>query len=192
MAAEDVADDTVGDASIESADGGPRRVRLTGSGLSPIGIALALGVAVSLVLAGVCGWLGYRDYQARAADQSRQLFIEVGKQGAVNLTTIDYTHAEVDVKRILDSATGQFHDEFSSRSGPFVDVVQKAQSKSSGTVTEAGVESMTADEGQVLVAVTVNTTTRGVADQQPRYWRMRLTVRKADDGAKIAKVDFVP
>jgi Mce-associated membrane protein len=70
--------------------------------------------------------------------------------------------------------------------------VQKAQSKSSGTVTEAGVESMTADEGQVLVAVTVNTTTRGVDDQQPRYWRMRLTVRKADDGAKIAKVDFVP
>jgi Mce-associated membrane protein len=192
MAAEDVADEVVGDASIESADGGPRQVRMTGSGLSPIGIALALGVVVSLVLAGVCGWLGYRAYQARAADQSRQLFIDVGKQGAVNLTTIDYTHAEVDVKRILDSATGQFHDEFSSRSGPFVDVVQKAQSKSSGTVTEAGVESMTADEGQVLVAVTVNTTTRGVADQQPRYWRMRLTVRKADDGAKIAKVDFVP
>jgi len=209
MAGEDVAGDAVGDASvdyppqidppqidalrdIEAGDGrAPVGARRPGSGLSPIGIALALGLAVSLVLAGVCGWLGYRAYQARAADHSRQLFIEVGKQGAINLTTIDYAHAEVDVKRILDLATGQFYDEFSSRSGPFVDVVQKAQSKSSGTVTEAGLESMTADEGQVLVAVTVTTTTGGVADQQPRYWRMRLIVRKADDGAKIAKVDFV-
>jgi Mce-associated membrane protein len=205
MAGEDVAGEAVGDAlvdhtqeidhphDIEGGDGrAPDGARRPGSGLSPIGIALALGVAVSLVLAGVCGWLGYRAYQARAADHSRQLFIEVGKQGAINLTTIDYAHAEVDVKRILDLATGQFYDEFSSRSGPFVDVVQKAQSKSSGTVTEAGLESMTADEGQVLVAVTVTTTTGGAADQQPRYWRMRLTVRKADDGAKIAKVDFVP
>lgn len=192
MADEDVADDAVGDAVVDHSQQIDRPARRAGLSRSPIGIALALGVAGSLVLAGVCGWLGYRAYQAHAADQSRQLFIDVGKQGAVNLTTIDYTHAEADVKRILDSATGQFHDEFSSRSGPFVDVVQKAQSKSSGTVTEAGVESMDSDEGQVLVAVTVSTTTRGAADQQPRYWRMRLTVRKVDDGAKIAKVDFVP
>lgn len=175
MAGEDVAD-------------GPRRPR---SAIASLRTAVIVGLALVLGLAGVCGWLGYRAYQARVADQSRQLFIEVGKQGAINLTTIDYAHAEVDVKRILDSATGQFYDEFSSRSGPFVDVVQKAQSKSSGTVTEAGLESMSSDEGQVLVAVTVTTTTGGAADLQPRYWRMRLTVRKADDGAKIAKVDFV-
>lgn len=167
---------------------GPRRPR---SAIASLRTATIVGLALVLALAGVCGWLGYRVYQARVADQSRQLFIEVGKQGAINLTTIDYAHAEVDVKRILDSATGQFYDEFSSRSGPFVDVVQKAQSKSSGTVTEAGLESMSSDEGQVLVAVTVTTTTGGAADLQPRYWRMRLTVRKADDSAKIAKVDFV-
>ena len=205
MADEDVADGAVGDASSRDAqeidhpqeieaDDGRVSVRGRWRGVSrlPIGIALVLGATAALVLAGVCGWLGYRAYQARVAEQARQTFIEVGKQGAINLTTIDYTHAEVDVKRILDSATGQFHDEFSGRAGSFVDVVQKAQSKSSGTVTEAGVESMDSDEGQVLVAVTVNTTTGGVADQQPRYWRMRLTVRKTDDGAKIAKVDFVP
>ena len=192
MADEDVADDAVGDAVVDHPQEIDRLTRRAGLSRSPIGIALALGVAGSLVLAGVCGWLGYRAYQARAADQTRQSFIDVGKQGAINLTTVDYTHAEVDVKRILDSATGQFYDEFSSRSGPFVDVVQKTQSKSSGTVTEAGVESMNSDEGQVLVAVTVTTATGGAPDPQPRYWRMRLTVRKTDDGAKIAKVDFVP
>ena len=169
----------------------PSRLRRPKSGTSPLGIAAIVGLALVLVLGGLCGWLGYRAYQARAADQLRQQFIETGKQGAVNLTTIDYAHAEVDVKRILDSATGTFHDDFSNRSGPFVEVVQRARSKSSGTVTEAGLESVNGDEGQVLVAVTVKTTSLDVADQPPRFWRMRLTVRRTDEGAKIAKVEFV-
>jgi len=171
-------------------DTSSRRRRLEPA-LSPVRIAAIIGLALLLVLGLLCGWQGYRAYQAREANQLRQEFIETGKQGAVNLTTIDYAHAEVDVKRILDSATGTFHDDFSNRSGPFVEVVQRARSKSSGTVTEAGLESVNGDEGQVLVAVTVKTTSLDVADQPPRFWRMRLTVRRTDEGAKIAKVEFV-
>jgi Mce-associated membrane protein len=118
--------------------------------------------------------------------------LQVVKQAAVNLTTIDFEHAEADVQRILDSATGQFFDEFNTRSAPFVEVVKKAQSKSSGTVTEAGLESVNGQEGQVLVAVSVTTTNRGTADEQPRYWRMRLTVTKPGEDAKVSKVEFVP
>ena len=44
----------------------------------------------------------------------------------------------------------------------------------------------------MLVAVTVKTVNRGVPDEQSRYWRMRMTVIKEGDGAKVAKVDFVP
>ena len=136
--------------------------------------------------------LGYRAYEARQQQQLRQLLLQVGRQGAVNLTTIDYEHADADVKRILDSATGQFYDEFNTRSTPFIDVVKKMQSKSVGTVTEAGTESVSGQEGQVLVAVSVKTTTRGNPDDQPRYWRMRLTVSKQGADAKVSKVEFVP
>jgi len=169
----------------EGVPDGPR------SAIPPLRMAAIVGLAMVLVLGGLCGWLGHRVYQARAADQLRQQLIAAGKQGAVNLTTIDYAHAEVDVKRILDLATGQFRDDFASRSGPLVEVVQRARSKSSGIVTEAGLESVDGNEGQVLVAVTVTSTSLDIANQPPRYWRMRLTVRKSDDGAKIAKVDFV-
>jgi len=161
------------------------------AGMSPVRIAAAVGVCLALVLGGLCGWLGYRDHQARQSEQLRELFIETGKRAAVNLTTVDHTRAEADVKRILDSATGAFRDDFASRSGQFIDVVQKARSTSSGTVTEAGLESVDGDEGRVLVAVTVTTSSLDVADQPLRYWRMALTVRKVDDGAKVAKVDFV-
>ena len=142
---------------------------------------------------GLCGLLGYRLIQARQAEDFRHEIVEVARQGAVNLTTIDYEHADADVQRILDSSTGAFYDDFKARSGPFADVVKKVKSKSAGTVTEAGLipDSVSGSEGQVLVAVTVQTTNSGAPDEQPRYWRMRLTVTKAGDQTKVSKVDFV-
>ena len=187
----DGVDDAVGGAAEEPTVAPTGRRRRRESGLPPLGIAAVVGLVLAVVLGGVGGWLGFQAYQARQDNQLRQLFVETAKQGAVNLTTIDYAHAEVDVRRILDMATGAFREDFAGRSGPFVEVVQKAQSKSVGTVTEAGLESVTADEGQVLVAVTVSSTSVDAASQAPRYWRMRLTIRKDDDTAKIAKVDFV-
>jgi len=158
----------------------------------PLERAAVVGIVLVLGLGALCGWLGYRVHLQQSAEQSRTLFLEAGKQGAINLTTIDYQRATADVQRILDSSTGTFRDEFAGRSDSLVTVVEQAQSKSSGTVTAAGVESMTADDALVLVALSVTTTNLGAAQQPPRYWRMRLTVTRVDDGAKVSKVDFVP
>lgn len=180
----------VGDA--DEADGNRTRRSRRWTDLPPVRLALAVGLASVVALAALCGWLGYRAHQSHQAEQLRALLVQVGKQGAVNLTTIDYERADADVQRILDSATGEFYDDFNARSAPFVDVVQKVQSKSVGTVTEAGLESVTGQEGQVLVAVTVTTTNGGAPADQPRYWRMRLTVTQQGEGAKVSKVEFVP
>lgn len=155
-------------------------------------LALAVGVATIVALAALVGWLGYRAYETHDAQQQRQLFLQVGRQGALNLTTIDYTKVDADVQRILDSSTGTFHDDFQKRSGPFIDVVKQAQSKSVGAITEAGLESEQGDQAQVLVAVTVKTSMAGVDEEQPRAWRMRMTVQRVGDGAKVANVEFVP
>lgn len=177
----------VADAAVRTPP--PRRRR----GALPVKLVIAVGAVVVLGLGALCGVLGYRFYQDRQADRTRAMFLEAGKQGAVNLTSIDYRRAQADVQRILDSATGDFREDFVNRSDPLLDVVTKAQSISSGTVTEAGVEAMSAEEGQVLVALSVKTTVAGAPEAQPlRYWRMRLTVNKIGDSAKISKVDFVP
>jgi Mce-associated membrane protein len=112
--------------------------------------------------------------------------------GALNLTTVSNTEADADVQRILDSATGTFYDDFQKRSRPFVDVVKQVQATSVGTVTAAGLESQGGDQAQVLVAVSVKTRTADGADQQPRLWRMRISVQKIGDGAKVSNVEFVP
>ena len=68
----------------------------------------------------------------------------------------------------------------------------KAKSTTVGTITEAGLESETAGTAQVLVAVTVKTSNAGAPEQDPQAWRMRISVQKVGDQAKVSNVEFVP
>jgi Mce-associated membrane protein len=186
---EDVEDyDSAVDADV---DDDPKGVATQARTISPVRLAIVVGVVAVVASTSVAGWLGYREHQARQAQQQSELLIRVGRQGALNLTTIDYQHADSDIQRILDSATGSFYDDFAKRSKPFVEVVKKAQSKSVGTVTEAGLESQSGDEAQVMVAVSVVTTNVGEPEAEPRHWRMRISVKKVGDDAKVSNVAFV-
>ena len=160
--------------------------------MSHVRLATIAGLVLVLALGGLTGWLGFRAYESRKAEEQRNLFLQVGRQGALNLTTIDHQQADADVQRILDSATGTFYDDFQKRAQPFIEVVKQAQSKSVGTISEAGLESESGDEAQVLVAVTVKTSNAGAPEQEPRAWRMRISVQKVGEEAKVSKVDFVP
>jgi Mce-associated membrane protein len=154
---------------------------------------VTVGLVIIVALAGLAGWLGYRVHQDREVQAQRNLYVQVARQTAINLTTIDYAEVDADIKRVLDSATGAFHDEFQNRSKPFVEVVKKVQSKSEGTIAEAGLLTYTKDQAQVLVAVAVKTSMAAAPpDQEPRRWRMRLTVDKTGDSAKVSNVEFVP
>jgi Mce-associated membrane protein len=155
-------------------------------------LALALGLLIVTALGSLVGWLGFRADQSHQREQQRAMFLAAARQGALNLTTISYTEVDADIKRILDSATGTFHDDFQKRSEPFVAVVKQAQSKSQGTITESGLESMQGDNARALVAVTVTTSNAGAAQQEPRSWRMRIDVQKVGDVAKVSNVEFVP
>jgi Mce-associated membrane protein len=159
---------------------------------SHVRLATMVGLAVVVALVATVGWLGFRAYQSHQAQEQRQLFLQVGRQCALNLTTIDWQHADADVQRVLDSATGQFYDQFSKRKQPFIEVLKKAQSKSVGTITEAGLESDSGDKAQVLVAASIKTSNLGADDQPPREWRMRISVEKSGDEVKISNVAFVP
>jgi Mce-associated membrane protein len=96
------------------------------------------------------------------------------------------------VRRILDGATGEFYDDFAKRSQPFIDVVKQARATTVGTITEAGLESETADTAQALVAVSVQTSNAAETNQEPRAWRMRIYVQRVGDQVKVSNVGFVP
>lgn len=134
----------------------------------------------------------YRDQQARRVEQRNASMVQAASDGMVDLTTIDHKQVDQDVQRILDSSTGTFHDDFAKNTASFADAAKKAQSTSVGTVSEAGLESAADDRGQVLVALTVMTSNRGVPEQQPRTWRTRVTVADVSGHFKVAAVEFIP
>jgi Mce-associated membrane protein len=190
------ADETVAD-EIDEVDSEPvewptdRRLRKPFGRLSPVGRALVASGLVVVALTGLTGWVGYRAYAQHQAQAQRDLFLQTARQGAVNLTTINYTEIETDVQRILDLATGAFRDDFANRSKPFIELVKAAQSKSEGTVTDAGLESQHGDSAQILVAVAVKSRT-AAGEEAPREWRMKIEVKSVGDDAKMSNVVFVP
>lgn len=154
-------------------------------------VVLIIGAVAVVVLGALAGWIGNRAYHDHQSEPQRELFLEAGRQGAQSLTTIDYNQVDADVKRVLDSATGTFYDDFNRRAASFADVVKQLRSKSTGTITGAGVESASGDSAKVLVAVTVNTEVMDGTPQPVRAFRMRLTVQKVAGGAKVSSVEFV-
>ncbi|WP_020101080.1 hypothetical protein [Mycobacterium sp. 360MFTsu5.1] len=179
--------DDAGDADVieESGDdrAKPKRVRR---------VAAVVGLVLVVALSALVGWLTVRTHRASDVDERQSQIVQAARQGALNLTTIDWQRADADVQRILDSATGEFYDDFAKRSAPFIKVVKEAKSTSTGSITEAGLESESGDSAQVLVAVAVKTSNVGAPAQEPREWRMRLAVQKVGDVMKVSNVEFVP
>jgi Mce-associated membrane protein len=178
------------ESAVDDADDGPpsrSKKRMS----EPLRATLLL-VTVIISLGALGGWFGFRAHQAHQAQLQRAQFVQAARQGAVNLTTIDWQRADADVQRILDGATGAFYDDFAKRSQPFIELVKKAKSSTVGTVTEAGLESQTSSTAQVLVAVTVTTSDAGAPQPDPHAWRMRIFVQKVGDQAKVSNVEFVP
>jgi Mce-associated membrane protein len=155
-------------------------------------LALIGGLVAAVMLAGLVGWLGFRTYEARDREAHRSLFVRAAEDVAENLSTVDPQHADADAQRIQDSATGTFAESFGHHKQAYIDGAKQSRSRSLGTVTDVGLESQSGEQGRVLVAVTVKSVDSVPADQQPQFFRMRITVHKVGDGAKISDVAFVP
>lgn len=153
--------------------------------------ALIAGLTAGVVLAALVGWLGFRAYEAHNLEAQRNLFVQTASQSAVNLLTVDYQHADADAQRILDSATGKFHDNFARRKQSYIDHAKRARAKSVATVTDAAFDTRHGDQGWVLVAVKVTSADPAQAQQEPQYWRIRIGLQRIGDVAKVSDVEFV-
>lgn len=177
------------DSAAEEADSAPTAT--SRQHRSPVRCATLFGLAVLVALGGLAGWLGSRAQLSQQGQAQRGQFLQVARQGALNLTTIDWQRADADVRRILDGATGEFYDQFAKRSQPFIEVLRQSKATTVGKIAEAGLESETPGSAQALVAVSVRMSNSGESDPVPRAWRMRITVQGVGDQVKVSNVGFV-
>ncbi|WP_231964244.1 MULTISPECIES: hypothetical protein [unclassified Mycobacterium] len=184
------------DASADTAQPAPRRGRLAGRLRRPKWSTLAASLAIVVILAALAG-SGYMIKEHRDAVQQRQRaaeFVAAARQGVVTLTSLDFNNAKQGVQRILDNSTGSFKDDFLKMADDFTKVVEQSKVVSQGSVQAAAVEldTMTKDSAVVLVASTSEVTNAAGAKQDPRNYRLIVTVARDGGQLKISKVEFVP
>ena len=134
-------------------------------------------------------------WQHRALVTERQRsaeFAAAARQSFLTLMSMDFNHAKQDVQRVLDNSTGKFKSDFQSRADDFTNTVEQSKVVTAATVSAAAVESMTEDSAVVLVTATSQVTNVGGATQQPRPWRVSVTVTRDAGQLKMSKVEFFP
>src|ERR1700691_2721537 len=79
------------ESAADDADG--ERTPLSKKRIAPSLRVTLFGVVMVVVLAGLVGWLGFRAHQSQQAQTQRRQFLQVARQGALHLTTIDWQDA---------------------------------------------------------------------------------------------------
>lgn len=157
---------------------------------------IAAAVAILIIIAALAG-SGYmiKEHQDAARKHQRAAeFAAAARQGIVTLTSLDFNNAKQGVQHILDNSTGSFKDDFVKMADDFTKVVEQSKVVSQGTVQAAAVDldTMTDNSAVVLIASTSEVTNAAGAKQEPRSYRLIVTVARDGDQLKISKVEFVP
>jgi Mce-associated membrane protein len=157
-------------------------------------LAVALGIAAVVAicaLLGVSGWMAWQHHNVVQERQRAAAYIATARQGVINLTSLDFNKAKEGVQRVLDSATGEFRDDFQRRAEDFESVVKDSKAVTEGSVAATAVESMNNDSAVVLVLANERITNIAGAKDQPRTFRFRVSVVHDGDQLKVSKVEFV-
>ncbi|CAN5588013.1 hypothetical protein BH10ACT9_BH10ACT9_21170 [soil metagenome] len=157
------------------------------------GKSIVVGAATVLLCA-LLGLSGFMAWQDRATDQSWQREAEaaaVARQGVVNIMSLDFTNAEGDIQRVLDSATGKFKEDFQAESEFLVQALEESQVVTEVTVNGVAVESLSDDAAVVLVSANSQASNAGDDRRDPQQFRVAVTLARDSGALKLSQVDFL-
>jgi len=156
-------------------------------------VAMALAALLTTALLAATGFMLWQHQLAARQHHRAAEYAAAARQGVVNLMSIDYATAQDSVQRVLDSSTGRFRSNFAETADDFVKALKDEKIVTKATVNEAAVESMTDDSAVVMVSATSRRDGPQAPkdQQQPRLWRVVLTLQRDGDQIKMSGVEFV-
>lgn len=159
-----------------------RRARIT--------VALLTVVTLALLALGVMFWLQVQGNAEQ--DRQREQALDVAKQQAITLITVNPKNVNENMRLLLENSTGEFRRQFEAASPTFEKVIKDGAVDSKGTVAEAGVVSASGDRVRVLVAVNSSVHNTETDKDEPRRYRLRVDVQKEADRWLVSSMMFVP
>jgi Mce-associated membrane protein len=157
-------------------------------------VCASLAGIVALTLLVASGYMAWEHREASQRNQQALEFAAAARQGIVALTSLDFNHSKEDIQRVIDDSTGTFKDDFQKTTDDFIKVMEQSKVVARGSVTATAVDlpSMTNDSAAVLVVSTSDVTNAAGGKQDPRRFRLIVTVTRDGDQLKMSKVEFVP
>jgi Mce-associated membrane protein len=157
-------------------------------------VAAILGIVV--IVASLAGTV-YMVMEHRNVAEQRQRaaeFAAAARQGVLALTSLDFNHAQRGVQRIVEVSTGSFKADIQKMADDFAKAVQESKVVEQGAVESVAVDldSMTTDSAVVLVSSKSDVTNAAGARQDPRDFRLIVTIVRDGGQLKMSKVQFVP
>ena len=154
--------------------------------------ALAIGALVVIGLLGLTAFMVVQHSKVAAQRAYDRGIVEAASRGVMALLSIDHGKADADVKRVLDLSIGAFRDDFASRSEDFIKTARESKAVTVGSVTAAALDSTYPGNAVVLVAASSQVTNSNGARNDPRPWRMSVTMSLDENEWKMSNVEFVP
>lgn len=192
--APEVDETIIDDELVEATDDEPAEVPPAKKRRLPGRAALAASL-VLVAVAGLLGATGWMLWEHRKADAERHRSAEyaaAARQGVVNLMSMDYAHAQESVQRVIDDSMGKMKNNFEDTSKDLIKALQDSKMVTKVTVNDAAVESMDEETATVLIAATSHREGPNAPkeDQQPRVWRVVVTVQRDGGQIKMSDVEF--
>ncbi|MFC4013299.1 hypothetical protein ACFOY2_39150 [Nonomuraea purpurea] len=162
---------------------------MAGLPVRPARILIAALSGVLAVLVGTGVWIAAqaREEQGRAGD--RRAALQAAGIHAKNLVSLDYRTAEADVRRILDTSTGEARREYDSTTAKLKATTVENKVVQHGVLRATGLVSMTDTVAKVLVVADVEIRWDGSKSApQERYYRWSMDVTKIGGGWLVSKV----
>ncbi|UXA06065.1 hypothetical protein KXD96_24855 [Mycobacterium sp. SMC-2] len=177
------------DAESESEPGRSRR-RLR---LPSLSVTWKAAVIILIcAFAGASGYMVWQHHETTERNERVANFVAGARQGVINMFSLDFNRAKEDVQRVIDSSTGQFRDDFQQRAKDFTTVVEQSKVVTQGSVNAAAVQSIDGNSALVLVAASSRISNAAGAKDEPRNWRLKVTVTNDGGQYKMSKLEFVP
>lgn len=154
-------------------------------------VVVSLFALLAITLGSLTAYNIHRIARTEAVQAREETILRVARQGVLNVTTLSHESIDADIKRLIDSSTGEYRRQFEGRSSTFRDMVAESAVASEGTITEAGIESSEETSGKALVAVRAEVSNKAAPEGEQRQYRMAVNVVREGDRWLVSGLEFV-
>ncbi|MFC4057702.1 hypothetical protein ACFOWE_05325 [Planomonospora corallina] len=151
-----------------------------------------LGALIVLLLAAAV-WIGGRLREAQAAADDRQAALRAAGTHAVNLLSVGHRTVDADIRRILDTSTGQARAEYSRNAAALRETTTKDKVVQTGALRAVGLVSLGEGTARVLVVGDAVVEWEGGENApQERFYRWSMEVTRTGGKWLVSKAEMVP